>query len=233
VHLICPHCQGPIELVTLPATGEVLCAACGSTFRVESDATLTWSGADRGRKLGRFELLSVVGTGAFGSVYKARDPHLDRTVAVKVPRAGNLPDRAELDRFLREARTTAQLRHPAIVPVYEVGQEGGLPYLVSDFVEGVTLEDRLTTGRLPFRAAAELVATVAEALDHSHHQGIVHRDIKPSNILLRADGTPAVTDFGLAKRVAGEITMTFDGQVLERVMNSSRSAGPLSEASGG
>src|SRR4051812_31511466 len=166
--LACPHCLCPIELATLPASGEVLCASCGSTFRVEADATVTWSGAVRGRKLGRFELQSPVGTGAFGTVYKARDPQLDRTVAVKVPRAGNLLDGQELDRFLREARATAQLRHPAIVPVYEVGQEDGLPFLVSDFVEGVTLADHLTAGRVPFRDAAELIATVAEALDHAH-----------------------------------------------------------------
>src|SRR4051794_10906037 len=101
MHLVCPHCQGPIELVTLPASGEVLCAACGSTFRVEPDATATFRGTDRGRTFARFELLSVVGAGAFGTVYKARDPQLDRTVALKVPRAGNLPDGSERDRFLR------------------------------------------------------------------------------------------------------------------------------------
>jgi hypothetical protein len=137
MHLLCPHCQNPIELVTIPASHEVLCASCGSTFRVESETTVTWSGAVCGRRLGRFELLSLVGTGAFGTVYKARDPQLDRTVAVKVPRAGNLPDSHELDRLLREARSTAQLRHPAIVPVHEVGQDDGLPFLISDFVEGV------------------------------------------------------------------------------------------------
>src|SRR5262245_43142326 len=183
-------------------------------FRVEADATATWSETACGRKLGRFELLSAVGSGGFGTVYKARAPRLDRTVAVKIPRAGNLPGGQELDRFLREARSSAQLRHPAILPVHEVGQEDGLPYLVSDFVEGVTLADRLTAGRLPFRDAAELVAAVAEALDHAHQHGVVHRDVKPSNIMLRPDGTPVVMDFGLARRAAGEVTMTTEGQVL-------------------
>jgi WD40 repeat protein/tRNA A-37 threonylcarbamoyl transferase component Bud32 len=213
-HVRCPHCQNPIELVTLPDSGEVRCALCGSTFRLEAESTASLGGVVRGRSLGRFELLAAVGSGAFGTVYRAHDPRLDRTVAVKVPRAGNLPDGQELDRFLREARSTAQLRHPAIVPVYEVGQDEGVPYLVSDFVEGVTLDDRLTAGRLPFREAAELVAGVAEALDYAHRQGIVHRDVKPSNIMLRGDGTPVLMDFGLAKRVAGEFTMTLDGQVL-------------------
>src|SRR5437588_492997 len=100
MHLICPHCQSPIELVTPPASSEVLCASCGSTFRVESDTTLTWRGDERDRRIGRFELLSTAGSGAFGTVYKAHDPQLDRIVAVKVPRAGNLPNRTELDRFL-------------------------------------------------------------------------------------------------------------------------------------
>jgi WD40 repeat protein/tRNA A-37 threonylcarbamoyl transferase component Bud32 len=214
LHIRCPHCQNPIELTTLPASGEVTCSACGSTFRLEGETTVSRDQLARGRTLGRFELLAAVGSGAFGTVYKARDPQLDRTVAVKVPRAGNLPGGQDLDRFLREARSTAQLRHPAIVPVHEVGQDDGVPYLVSDFVDGVTLADRLTAGGLSFREAAGLVAAVAEALEHAHRQGIVHRDVKPSNIMLRADGAPVVMDFGLAKRAAGEITMTLDGQVL-------------------
>jgi WD40 repeat protein/tRNA A-37 threonylcarbamoyl transferase component Bud32/tetratricopeptide (TPR) repeat protein len=186
----------------------------GSTFRLEDDGTSTGSRASQGHTLGRFELIDAVGCGAFGRVYKARDPKLDRTVALKVPRAGNLPDGHELDRFLREARSTAQLRHPAIVPVYEVGEEQGLPYLVTEFIDGVTLGDRLTSGGLGFRQASDLLARVAEALEHAHRQGIVHRDVKPSNIMLRPDGTPAVMDFGLAKRETGEITMTCTGQVL-------------------
>jgi WD40 repeat protein/tRNA A-37 threonylcarbamoyl transferase component Bud32/tetratricopeptide (TPR) repeat protein len=214
IHVRCPHCQNPIELATLPDSGEVHCALCGSTFRLEGGSTASSGGATCGQKLGRFELISVVGTGAFGTVYRARDPQLDRTVAVKVPRAGNLPGGQELDRFLREARSTAQLRHPAIVPVYEVGQQDGLPYLVSDFVEGVTLADRLTAGNLSFRESAELLARVADALEHAHRNGIIHRDVKPSNIMLRADGTPVIMDFGLAKRAAGEITITLDAQVL-------------------
>src|SRR4051812_22995603 len=103
MHLICPHCQNTIEMVTLRDSGKVLCASCGSTLRVEDDTTVTWRGIDRGRNLGRFELRSVVGTGAFGTVYKAHDPQLDRTVAVKVPRAGSLDAEADRNRFLREA----------------------------------------------------------------------------------------------------------------------------------
>jgi WD40 repeat protein len=214
MHILCPHCQNPIELVSLPASREVLCSSCGSTFRIESETTATWSNSLQDRTLGKFQLLEAVGAGAFGTVYKARDPQLDRTVALKVPRSGNWPDGQELDRFLREARSTAQLRHAHIVPVHEVGQADGTPYLVCDFVEGVTLADRLTAGRLSFRESAGILAAIAEALDHAHHQGVIHRDVKPSNIMVRDDGSPVIMDFGLAKRDAGEITMTLDGQVL-------------------
>jgi WD40 repeat protein len=155
-----------------------------------------------------------VGQGGFGTVFKARDPELDRTVAIKVPRAGNLTDPQELDRFLREARSVAQLRHPSIVSVHEVGQTDGVPYIVSDFVRGVTLADLLSARRPGFREAAELVADIADALQYAHERGVVHRDVKPSNIMIGEDGRPCVMDFGLAKREAGEITMTIEGQVL-------------------
>jgi len=164
--------------------------------------------------LGKFEILKTVGQGAFGTVYKARDTELDRIVAVKVPRAGNLAGPQELDRFLREARSVAQLRHPAIVSVHDVGQADGLPYLVSDFVQGMTLTDLLSARRPGYRAAAELVATVADALHYAHEHGVVHRDVKPSNIMIGGDGAAFLMDFGLAKREAGEITMTIEGQVL-------------------
>jgi WD40 repeat protein/tRNA A-37 threonylcarbamoyl transferase component Bud32 len=213
MHILCPHCASPIELVRLPASGEILCDSCGATFRMESDATTTW---DEGvsRVLGRFELIRAVGSGAFGTVYCARDSQLDRIVALKVPRAGNLRGGAEFHRFLREARSAAQLLHPGIASVHEVGWADGIPYIVTEFVEGITLADRLTTGRPPFRETAATVAAAAEALEEAHRRGIFHRDIKPSNIMLRADGSPVILDFGLSKREAGEVTVTLDGQIL-------------------
>ena len=215
MHILCPHCQSPVEVVDLAAAaGELTCTACGSRFRVAQSTTTGWSGP-AGETLDRFEILDTLGSGAFGTVYKARDPKLDRVVAVKVPRRGNVgPREQDRDRFLREARSTAQLRHPSIVTVHEVGLAGDLTFLVSDFVEGVTLADRLTAGRLTVRAAAELIAAVAEALQYAHEQGVVHRDVKPSNVMVRPDGAPVVMDFGLAKRDAGEITLTVEGQVL-------------------
>ncbi len=164
--------------------------------------------------LGRFELVRELGQGAFGAVYLALDTKLSRQVAVKMPRAREFRTREDLERFLREARSVAQLKHPGIVPVYDVGENDGTPYLVSEFVQGMTLADRLTAGRLTFREAAELTAAVGEALHAAHDQGIVHRDVKPSNIMLDAQGAPRLTDFGLAKRDVGEVTMTLEGDVL-------------------
>jgi tRNA A-37 threonylcarbamoyl transferase component Bud32 len=213
VHLLCPHCRNPIELVRLTSREEIACPSCGSSFRLDADST---AGAEAGapQAVGRFELLGVLGRGAFGTVYKARDPQLDRTVAVKVPRAGNLAAPHDLDRFLREARAVAQLRHPAIVSVHEVGVSNALPYLVSDYVAGVSLADLLSARRPSPDESAALVADVAEALQYAHGQGVIHRDIKPSNIMLDEQSQPHVMDFGLAKRDAGEITMTVEGQVL-------------------
>jgi WD40 repeat protein/tRNA A-37 threonylcarbamoyl transferase component Bud32 len=209
----CPHCQSPVEPAERDAL-EVLCPACGSSFRLEQDSTVTWASSRGPRTIGKFELIEAAGSGGFGTVYKARDPRLDRTVAIKVPRSGLLADRADLDRFLREARSVARLRHPAIVPVHDVGEHEGIPYLVSDFVQGLTLSDMLSARRMPPREAAELVAAVADALQYAHEEGVVHRDVKPSNILLDDQGRPHLMDFGLAKRDAGDVTMTTDGQVL-------------------
>jgi tRNA A-37 threonylcarbamoyl transferase component Bud32 len=213
MHIFCPHCQHPIELIEAIPHEEVNCPSCGSSFCLETGTTSP-EAAQHAQRLGRFEILATVGQGGFGTVYKARDPELERTVALKVPRTRNLAGPQELERFLREARSVAQLRHTSIVAVHEVGQADGLSYLVSDFVEGVTLSDLLSARRPTLRESAELLATVAEAVQYAHEQGVVHRDLKPSNIMLDSEGKPVVMDFGLAKREAGEITMTIDGQVL-------------------
>src|SRR5207244_11939842 len=102
----------------------------------------------------------------------------------KIPRAGSIPRPEDLDRFLREARSAAQLKHPGIVAVHDAGQVDGTLYLVSELVHGATLAERLTAGRMSFRQAAVLVADIAEALHYAHAHGVVHRDIKPSNIML-------------------------------------------------
>jgi serine/threonine protein kinase len=167
------------------------------------------------RRLGKFALLEELGVGSFGHVFRARDTELDRTVAIKVLRAGRLAGAEDVDRFLREARSAAQLKHPGIVSLYESGQtEDGTCYLVEEFVQGATLADRMRDGRLSFRLTADLVAQAAEALDYAHQHGVIHRDVKPSNILLDSEGRPHLMDFGLAKREADDLPMTLDGQVL-------------------
>jgi WD40 repeat protein/tRNA A-37 threonylcarbamoyl transferase component Bud32 len=214
MELVCPHCHNTVDLGHGPAPDEVLCAVCGSSFRIEPTQTTDWSAGDDRRTLGKYQLLEAVGVGAFGTVYKARDPDLDRVVAIKVPRAGTLAGKGELERFQREARSVAQLRHPFLVSVYEVGQSAEVPYLVSEFVHGVTLADHLSARQPTPREAADLIARLAEALHYAHEMGVVHRDVKPANIMLSGDGTPRLMDFGLAKRDVGDVTVTVEGQVL-------------------
>ncbi|WP_406700793.1 protein kinase [Singulisphaera sp. Ch08] len=166
-------------------------------------------------RLGRFDLLEELGTGSFGHVFLARDAELARTVAIKIPRAGVLASQDDVERFLREARSAAQLTHPGIVSLHEVGHSAdGTYYLVEEYVPGKTLERRLREGPISLREAAVLVATVAEALDYAHRRGVIHRDIKPSNILIDDEGSPHLMDFGLAKHDADETSLTEDGQVL-------------------
>jgi eukaryotic-like serine/threonine-protein kinase len=154
-------------------------------------------------RIGRYRIERLLGEGGFGLVFLAFDEQLHRLVAVKVPHARlvSRPEDAEL--YLAEARTVASLDHPSIVPVYDVGSTGQFPcYVVSKFIDGQTLSDKIRNERYTCREAAELVATIAEALHHAHTQGLVHRDVKPGNILIDLAGKPFVVDFGLALREA-------------------------------
>ncbi len=165
IEIECPHCRAAIDLPDA-ASQEVVCSECGSSFQF-AQATTAWEPSDGCRKFGKFDLIFPVGVGAFGTVYKARDPELDRVIALKVPRAGHVPQSGDLERFLREARSAAQLQHPGIVPIHEVGQVANVPYIVSDFVDGVTLADHLSARQPAPAEAARLVARVAEALQYA------------------------------------------------------------------
>jgi eukaryotic-like serine/threonine-protein kinase len=212
--VICPHCRSPIDFVHQNTVDDVICPICGSSFRLERESTTPWSTRNGRRRLGRFDLLDTLGVGTFGTVYKAYDPQLDRIIALKVPRVGTLLTEAERTRFLREGRSMAQLHHRSIVTVHDVGQIEDVPYMAMELIQGLTLSDRLTAGDLTARESAELIAEVADALSYAHERSVIHRDMKPSNIIIDAERRPHVTDFGLAKRRAGEVTMTLDGQVL-------------------
>ncbi len=183
LRLNCPHCHDAIQMVEESPTEELVCPTCGSSFHLDRDQTNSWS-QERLPRLGKFELLERVGRGTFGTVYRAKDTELDRIVAVKMPRSGSFATKEDEDRFVREGRSVAQLRHPGIVPVYEVGRSGAFPYLASEFVDGLTVSDALTGRRFSFRESAEIVAQAAEALQHAHENGVVHRDVKPSNIMV-------------------------------------------------
>src|SRR6202166_2296531 len=151
-----------------------------------------------GRRLGPYEILSAIGAGGMGEVYKARDTRLDRIVAIKVL-PSHLADRAELrERFEREARVVASLNHPHICTLHDIGHQDGIDYLVMEYLEGETLAQRLVKGPLPLDQVLQCAIEIADALDKAHRKGVTHRDLKPGNIMLTKTGTKLL-DFGLAK----------------------------------
>jgi eukaryotic-like serine/threonine-protein kinase len=161
-----------------------------------------------------YEVQGMVGHGGMGVVYRARHLRLNRPVALKMLLSGSCARPAERDRFRQEAEAVAGLIHPNIVPVYDSGDHDGRPFFTMELVEGGTLAGKLAGTPLSARDAAALVATLAEAVAVAHAAGIVHRDLKPSNILLALDGTPKVSDFGLARRVEGGLGLTQTGAAL-------------------
>ena len=160
--------------------------------------------------LSRFEFREMVGIGGFGSVWRAFDRVLEREVAVKIPRL----ERVKLAEFLREARTAAHLNHPNIVKVYDVGEENGTSFIVTEFIDGQNLRDWVRTRKMTHEEVAELVAKLASAIQHAHSQGIIHRDLKLANVLMDAKGDPHIADFGLAKRESHPDSIAVKGQVL-------------------
>lgn len=176
-------------------------------------------GAPSGKVLGRYEIVAAVGRGAMGAVYKARDPKIDRFVAIKtilLHQSGIHDQREFRDRFFIEAKAAGRLIHPGIVTVFDVGEEPVTsdPYIVMEYVEGQTLRELLLrqNGKLPLESALRIIQELAEALDYAHAQGVVHRDIKPANILVTKEGQAKIGDFGIAQL---DLThMTLPGRVL-------------------
>jgi serine/threonine protein kinase len=159
-----------------------------------------------GRRIGVYQIQTLLGAGGMGEVYRARDTKLGRDVAFKIlPRVFTAdPDR--LARFEREARVLASLNHPHIGAIYGVEESDGVHALVLELVEGLTLADRMAKGSIPLTESLGIAKQIAEALDAAHERGIVHRDLKPANIKITPDGTVKVLDFGLAKAATGDGT---------------------------
>src|SRR6266404_3252988 len=203
----CPQCGTPLPTGAL----EGLCPACllkqGQTETgTQPDATpFEPPSVEAVAKLfPQLEILAFIGKGGMGAVYKARQPALDRLVALKIlpPQVASGPGFAE--RFSREARALARLSHPNIVGIYEFGQAGGLPFFVMEFVDGLNLRELEQAAQLTPRQALQIVPQICEALQFAHDEGIVHRDIKPENILLDKKGRVKIADFGIAKIMGGE-----------------------------
>ena len=150
-------------------------------------------------RLGPYEIVSPIGAGGMGEVYRARDPRLGREVAIKILPASFSSDASRLHRFEQEARAAAALNHPNILAVFDLGTQDGSPYIVSELLEGATLRERLRTGPLPVRKAIDYAQQIARGLAAAHDRGIVHRDLKPENIFVTDDGRVKILDFGLAK----------------------------------
>src|SRR5215212_9946834 len=160
-----------------------------------------------GTRFGPYEILSAIGAGGMGEVYRGRDTRLDRMVAIKILPAALAAEAGLRDRFEREARAISALSHPHICALFDVGRHEGTDYLVLELLEGETLAQRLTTGPIPPAQALTTAIHICDALDRAHRSGIVHRDLKPANVMLTKAGAKLL-DFGLAKSAAPVVAMS-------------------------
>eukprot|EP00913_Durusdinium_trenchii_P010879 g10208.t1 len=205
--------------------------------------TIEWSlstdaeQAAPGPTFGDYEILHEIARGGMGVVYKARQTKLNRIVALKMIKAGELAGDEDIRRFQVEAEAAARLDHPHIVPIHEIGEDNGRHYFSMGFVDGAGLDAKLKDGPLDGRETAELMKNIVDAVHYAHENGVVHRDLKPGNILIDADGNPRITDFGLAKSTGTDSSLTATGNILgtpsymppEQAAGRTDEIGPLSD----
>ena len=227
-----PESGDPVD----PADQETIDHSLGSTGGASPPAAA--GRTSRLPQIEGYEMLSRIGRGGMGLVLKARHVALNRLVAIKMPR-GQLVDEEDHERFLREARAAARLRHPNICPIYDVAEQSSQPYLAMAFIEGRTLKGWASQQQRGARQCAETVAALAHAVEYAHQRGVVHRDIKPSNVMVDDEtGNPVLMDFGLAKNVGeDDVQLTQSGQVMgtpaymapEQAAGKTDEIGPLSD----
>src|SRR5437870_7203664 len=165
-----------------------------------------------GTKLGRYEIRSKIGEGGMGEVYLAQDTKLDRKVALKILPAELASNRERMERFIREAKSAAALSHPNIAQIFEIGEHDGVHFIAIEFVDGVTLREKIHRERTELGKLLRHLQHVAEGLAKAHAAGIVHRELKPDNIMITRDGHAKILDFGLAKLVEPRLTETPDDE---------------------
>lgn len=217
----CPSCGKPLPVVALPG----LCPSCLLAQGVDTERGDGAGGrlfeapplAEVAKLFPQLEILSLLGSGGMGAVYKARQPALDRMVALKVMPSAAAGAGNFAERFNREARALARLSHPNIVGVHEFGQAGGLHFFIMEFVDGANLRQLEKTARLSPREALQIIPQICDALQYAHDEGVVHRDIKPENVLVDRKGRVKIADFGLAKILGLDpesLRLTDEGQVM-------------------
>ncbi len=228
----CPQCRGVVEVDDPDTVTELSCGSCGcemqlSQSHLANTRTIPADGLEMTERsegleidlqslsddpvfIAQFQLLEPLGRGGYGTVWKARDTTLNRIVAVKIPRKSELTDE-EAESFFSEARAAAQLQHPNIVSIHEVGRDDERVYIVSDLIDGQPLSKWRRDHKTSPREAAEICRKIADALQHAHASGVIHRDVKLSNVMIDDDGEPHVMDFGLAKCDSSELTPSTGG----------------------